>query len=343
MGGRLDIRITPSDVGKRVSVRSLTGPEETAARYTDTVGRLSSWADGVLSITRRTGASVRIDEADVVAGKVVPQARPRGRGLTATGTSELTAVAGRGWPAVEQEPLGGWTLRASSGFTARGNSVLVLGDPDLPLVEAVAHAEQWYERRGLTPRFQVTPADEALDSLLAARGWERERPAVLRVGTLDAVARQEAPLPQGASASLATRPDERFLGLYGRTPTAPKAAVEVLATPPPGGCVHLLTVTGHDGATLAVGRCSVDGRWAGFAAIEVAPEARRRGLATAVMRRLAEAALEDGASGGYLQVEPGNQAAGALYDRLGFTPHHEYAYRTRTSPGRVPAGTPGEA
>jgi ribosomal protein S18 acetylase RimI-like enzyme len=71
----------------------------------------------------------------------------------------------------------------------------------------------------------------------------------------------------------------------------------------------------------------VDGRWAGFAAVEVAPEHRRRGLATTVMAALADRALQEGASAAYLQVEPDNAPALSLYAGLGFTTHHAYHYR----------------
>ncbi len=77
----------------------------------------------------------------------------------------------------------------------------------------------------------------------------------------------------------------------------------------------------------AIGRCVVDGPWALFGAVEVEPAARRRGLATAVMGALARQAYAEGATAAYLQVEADNEAARALYDRLGFTDHHGYHYR----------------
>jgi predicted GNAT family acetyltransferase len=86
--------------------------------------------------------------------------------------------------------------------------------------------------------------------------------------------------------------------------------------------------TGEDGAgPVAIGRCVVDGAWAGFSAVEAVPEQRRRGLATLVMAALAARAAEEGAGGAYLQVEADNSAARALYDRLGFTTSHTYHYR----------------
>lgn len=94
-----------------------------------------------------------------------------------------------------------------------------------------------------------------------------------------------------------------------------------------GPSVWCATVHGADGRTTAIGRLAVDGRWAGFSAVEVAPDARRQGLATLVMTALAERALAEGASAAYLQVEADNTGALGFYDRLGFTDHHGYHYR----------------
>jgi hypothetical protein len=147
-GGRLEVRITAADVGKRVSVRRWNEHATEGEKFTDTVGVLTSWADGVLLITRRTGESVRIAESSLVAGKVVPAAPARRRGPSAS-YEELARIAARAWQPVEREPLGAWELRASAGFTRRANSVLPLGDPGLPLDEALGAVRRWYAARGL--------------------------------------------------------------------------------------------------------------------------------------------------------------------------------------------------
>lgn len=84
------------------------------------------------------------------------------------------------------------------------------------------------------------------------------------------------------------------------------------------------TVPGDGDVPAAIGRCVVDGRWAGFAAVEVDPERRRQGLATAVMAALARQALAEGASAAWLQVEEENGGARAMYERMGFVAHHAY-------------------
>lgn len=64
----LVVRITPVDVGRRVSVRH----RYDASTLTDVVGRLLTWDDDVLRIERRDGSVAEVAEADLVAAKVVP-------------------------------------------------------------------------------------------------------------------------------------------------------------------------------------------------------------------------------------------------------------------------------
>jgi hypothetical protein len=88
--------------------------------------------------------------------------------------ADLDRLADRGWPALEREELGGWTLRAADGVTNRANSVLTCGE--VPDVEAaIERAERWYREGGLPAVFQVSlatpPALVAALSDLPAPGW----------------------------------------------------------------------------------------------------------------------------------------------------------------------------
>ncbi|WP_031058935.1 MULTISPECIES: GNAT family N-acetyltransferase [unclassified Streptomyces] len=328
IGGRLDVRITPADVGKRVSVRCRTESGGAGAEFTDTVGVLTSWDRGVLSITRKSGESVHIVESSLVAGKTVPAAPARRRGPAAS-FEELAAVTARAWQPVESEPLGDWRLRAAGGFTRRANSALPLGDPGLPVGEALDRVRAWYAERDLPPYVQTATGAVGTQELLCAElerhGWRREVTAQVRIAAL-------APVGDGAADVAAVRltraPDAAWLARYQRFSTPGPHVLRVLES---GPSVWFATVAGDGGAPDAIGRCVVDGRWAGFMAVEVAPERRRRGLATTVMTALARRALDEGASAAWLQVEEENEGARALYDGMGFALHHSY-HHYRPSP-----------
>ncbi|MEW2162461.1 GNAT family N-acetyltransferase [Streptomyces sp. NPDC007084] len=341
--GRLEVRITAADVGKRVSVRRMTDDGDTVEKFTDTVGVLTSWDNGVLLITRRTGERVRIAESALVAGKVVPSAPARRRGPAAS-YEELARVAARAWRPVESERLGDWELRAAAGFTRRANSVLPLGEPGVPLDEALAVVRDWYAGRGLPAYLQTSTGAEGTQELLCAeldkRGWVNEVTAELWTGALAPLADRETAGTPGVL--LSRTADAAWLGRYQRKGVG-EVALKVLGS---GPSVWFATVPGARGEPpAAIGRCVVDGRWAGFAAVEVAPEHRRRGLATAVMTALADRALTEGASAAWLQVEADNAPARAMYAGLGFAPHHAYHhYRGPAGPGTcAPAETPRPA
>ncbi|MFE9402574.1 GNAT family N-acetyltransferase [Streptomyces sp. NPDC006530] len=320
-GGRLEVRITAADTGKRVSVRRLSSSGTPGSLFTDTVGVLTSWDNGVLSITRKSGETVRVEESSLVAGKVVPAAPARRRGPAAS-FEELAPVLARGWQPVESEPLGQWTLRAAAGFTRRANSALPLGDPGLPLADALVHVRDWYAARGLPAYIQAATGaagtQETLCAELEQAGWEREVSAEVRIAALAPIGDVDADVSR---VRLERDMDETWLSRYQRFGTPGEHVLNVLRS---GPSVWFASVPGEGAAPAAIGRCVVDGRWAGFMAVEVDPALRRRGLATTVMTALARRALEEGASAAWLQVESDNDAARALYDRQGFATHHSY-------------------
>jgi N-acetylglutamate synthase len=78
---RLQILITPADVGSRVSVRSRIAPDRPGApSTTDTVGYLLAWTDQELRIQRRDGTVTTVASSDLLAGKVLEGPPPQRRG-----------------------------------------------------------------------------------------------------------------------------------------------------------------------------------------------------------------------------------------------------------------------
>ncbi|NUP40299.1 MAG: GNAT family N-acetyltransferase, partial [Streptomyces sp.] len=241
--------------------------------------------------------------------------------------AELDRAAARAWPPVESVRLGEWELRAAGGFTRRANSALPLGDPGVPVEDALRQVTAWYAERGLPAYIQVSTGAEGTQELLAAElaahGWVREVSVDIRIAALAPIADKDADVSR---VTLSRDIDDAWLARYQRSASG-EPSPEVLRVLRGGPSVWFATITTSDdasGVPAAIGRCVVDGRWAGFTAVETDPLLRRQGLASAVMTALARKALEEGASAAYLQVEADNDGARALYEGMGFSTHHRY-------------------
>lgn len=147
---------------------------------TDAIGTvLLNTADEVVLDTRR--GKLRIPRDRIVATRVIPPAAPR-RGVVGSDLSplELWRATADAWPAMETGHLGEWLLRASRGFTARGNSVVPVGNPGMPLPDALDAVEQWYAARGLPPNLTI-PGPAGLDPASPGASWEHDPLARLAV------------------------------------------------------------------------------------------------------------------------------------------------------------------
>jgi ribosomal protein S18 acetylase RimI-like enzyme len=251
--------------------------------------------------------------------------------------TELERVAARHWRGTEEEWLGRWLLRAADGFTGRANSALPLGDPGLPLDSALDAVVRWYRDRGLPPMIAVPAPLDAdspgceLDQSLSERSWTtRPGPAFVMVADLsDAVGpiRDHAAreLPPDAAFQADAEPDQAWLATYhyrGQD-RQPPVMRDVLMSAP--AQVFASIRAGDD--VLAIARLSMADGWAGITAVEVNPARRRAGLGAALTRAVCAEAASRSVSRAFLQVETGNAAALALYERCGFRYSHRYHYR----------------
>ncbi|MGZ4781513.1 MAG: GNAT family N-acetyltransferase [Oryzihumus sp.] len=317
-------------VGARVVVRSRLADPAGGASLTDAVGTLVSVDAGSLVVDTRQGA-VTIERSRVVAAKVVPP-RPTRRGAPhlALSVEDLQRVMVEGWAPVERARLGDWVLRAAGGFTGRANSVLPLGDPGLPLPEAVARAEDWYAARGLPPRFLVAGpvgfamAEDRLGALLLDRGYHETNRSVVMTSAAQVVADTSA---GAADVEVAEELTPQWLDAYARQREVVPGSTQSVLSGSPG---QLFASAAVGGRVVALARLGlVAGGWAGLYGVWVDPEHRGHGLARALTGALAARAVARGTRSLYLQTLHANEPAVGLYSSLGFSSHHSYSYLDR--------------
>jgi N-acetylglutamate synthase len=301
----------------------------------DALGEVVALDDTSVSVATRRGVRV-VPRGDVVAAKEVPPAPSRrGAPHLAPSMGDLQRVMVEGWPPTERAALGGWMLRAARGFTGRANSVLPLGDPGLPLTEAVLAAERWYAERQLRPLFSLfgpegfAVGDDALGTLLTGRGYTDVNRSVVMtasVQTLQSAALTTSPLAVGAAEvtihAEATPSPAWWAASDERRRSHRDTAEAIMA-----GCPDQVFLSlALDGQVVATARVAFARAWAGVFGVHVAPGSRRLGLATALVGAAAAHAGARGIASTYLQVEATNEAARGLYRRLGCATHHEYVY-----------------
>ncbi len=170
--------LTSQDVGRRVSVR-----REVEGGLTDVLGHLLDVTDDHLDVLAR-GEVMSLPTADVTAAKVVPPATPRrGWEVPSVTPDDMQRICWAGWPARDSELLGDWALRAHGGITGRANSAMAVGDPGLPVPDALRAVESWYAGRGLPPLLQLPLADPA-NLVMADEGWPRLHVTVVQVAPI---------------------------------------------------------------------------------------------------------------------------------------------------------------
>lgn len=273
---------------------------------TDVLGVCTAWADGVCVVAPSSGGPpVTIRIADIVSGKPVPP-RPSPRLRVTPREAQVRAFTL--FPDLVVAPVAGpsgWLLRSSATATARrANSVLAfpttsyeseaLGHDSYD-VATVTEVEGHYGRLG-KPAVAAVLAGSDERTFLAGLGWVPESHDADTQFQLTSVATARRAL-RGVDTSgvVVTVEDD-------------------IASASVPGSAQGIAAYGDD--------------WVGFRGIEVAPEQRRRGFARTIMAALLEWGAERGATTAYLQVLGHNAPALALYEAMGFTTHHAYAYLT---------------
>ncbi len=322
----------------RVSIRR----RRPSGALSDVVGHLVAANDEWMVVLPEDRGAEWVPRAEVEAVRKVPERTV----LHASPPDALQRILDLAWPGLRRARLGGWTIRVGRGKTQRANSVLGVGDPGMPLAEASAAANEWAEASGAADEWAAAalPLQAVLGGRTAdearALGWTAVSPTVVMVAeasTLafpsrrDGTVRADDPAGSGPDSGygrverlVSDEPDAAWRAVYRGGDVDEDRCAELTAA-----TARYLRLGEH-----AVGRVALARGWAVLSCIEVAPEARGRGLGRAVTRALVAESARLGARYVALQVEEDNAVARSLYDAEGFAPHHTYAYLRPPSDAR---------
>lgn len=288
-----------------------TGPTGGPA-FTDVLGTCTAWGDVV--VIDSADGPVSIPVGAIVSGKPVP---PRPSVLRRIPPRDAELHTARLWPTVVTEALGAWQLRLETRpegrLLKRANSCLAMGDPGMPVAEALRRVETFYAPRGRQPLVQVE-LGSAVETEARAAGWE----------TISA----QTP---GAPVTAHGFGDAAFLA--GSLAQVERRLREAARTAGPArlredGGRAVAEITDAAGVRIGRGAAVLDGDWLAVHDLVVEPEHRGRGVATALLRELVSWAAERGGRTVWLHVELSNGPARGLYERAGLIEHHRCRYLT---------------
>jgi N-acetylglutamate synthase len=231
----------------------------------------------------------------------------------------LESECATAWPALVDEPLGEWRMRAAAGFTGRANSTMTLGDPGVGIADALVRTVGFAERHGINPCAHVVVGSDA-EAGIASQGWvvNQDHPGGAESSVMT------GPLTPGSyeGAQVHDSPPSEWWELAAGSARPTVAQRHVLSSSPGVGYGTLV----KDGQLVAAVRGAVVGDLLHVARLAVRPSHRRQGLGLGMLNALYAWAYERGARRQALQVAEHNTPAIRLYENLGCVEHHRYRY-----------------
>ena len=221
------------------------------------------------------------------------------------------------WPAARYIRQAPWLLREGQGGGSRVSAASAEG----PVDEAdVAAAEAAMRDLGQRPLFMIRPGEQALDTLLEARGYAVLDPVWAYACPVETLT--DIPIPRVTVLQvwepLAIMREIWAAGSIGPARIAvmdrakgPKTGLLARYNDKPGGVAFVAI---HDGVAM-------------LHALEILPHQRQQGLGKWMMRGAAHWAAKQGAHTLAVVCTQANDGANALYSGLGMSVVGEYHYR----------------
>lgn len=232
-------------------------------------------------------------------------------------SSDLWQALEASWPAASQTLEGPFVWREGADGGSRVSAATTHAQPD---AEALDKIEQRFAEANRDALFQIRDGDDALDALLADRGYAVVDPTVCLTAPVDTFDAFNADVTYTSWPPVAAQKTIWQAGGIGMARLNVMDRVTIPKT----------TVLARDGeAPAGTAFVAVSGSVAVLHALEILTEHRRRGLARAVMSHAASWAKENGGTTLAVLVTRANAEALALYSSLGMHDVGHYHYRRK--------------
>lgn len=225
----------------------------------------------------------------------------------------------RTWPALRTQKVGPWLIREGAGGGQRVSSATIWenwSEADIPQAEAAMRA------LGQTPLFMIRDGEEALDRLLAARGY-RHHDAVTAYACPIAILTEYSP---GRMDGFTAWPPLEIMRRIWMEGGIGRARIEVMVRAPDPKTAILGRI---DDRAAGVGFVSVHRNIAMLHALEVSKDRRRRGAGRNIIKMAARWAQDQGAAMFSLVTTRKNLLSNTLCTSLGMADVGHYHYRVK--------------
>ena len=223
-------------------------------------------------------------------------------------------------PAIAE--IDGWLLPLDRSTIGRAISAVPIRHAGL-LPQQIDAIEAIYRSHGLHPQFRMPDIGGCsnMHAALEQKGYRPIQPTLVQVALAGVHLRSS---PQ-AEVIVGAEPSTQWQSVYLATGFDPVDGANRIKALSRSAFVRYAHVS-EGGVPLASGTASCSHGWVGLHGMRTVPQARGRGLATAIINALLDDAMLGGPKNMYLQVEDANVGAVSLYSHMGFKTAWRYHY-----------------
>ncbi len=230
---------------------------------------------------------------------------------------DWAAVVDGTWPAADYQTQGPFLLRQGQGGGSRVSAANRTGDVTSADIDAAESAMQAMGQKRL---FCLRPGDEALDAMLAQRGYDILDP--VNIYSCPAQQLTDIPIPRVTVFNI-WEPLAIMREIWAQGGIGPERIAIMYRAPGPKTGLLLR----HSDQPAGTGFVAIHEGIAMVHALEILPDHRRKGLGQWAMRAAAFWALDNGAQTLSVICTKANAGANGLYHSLGMKIVGEYHYR----------------